>query len=126
MLIGSESLREAMASYYRQIVSWEGILAFENPAGPYIAATAGLLSKEQLVAIEDTSDTPGPELIDADQGDAVAIAEELAAMPEATRWLPAIHNRNYLVKAVNAGHRERAEAIIVEIEALLGGDGATP
>ena len=85
-------------------------------------ATAGLLSREYLTAIQEGSEEAEwpTDNIGATPAEASAIAESLAGRTDAAKWLPRIYQYHVLAERVMRGHLERAEAVIAEIENNLG------
>ena len=120
-LIRDPGLRDAIAEYYREIARWERIVDREASDEQFSFAAAGLLSGEQLAAIENHEDTGDP-LPGADAATARALAAALADTPEATRWLPQMQHYHILVGKVVTRHLDAAKALTAEIDAALEGD----
>ena len=122
-LISSEELRVKLSDYYGTAEHWEMILNLEDAQNQFNHATAGLLSKEILAAIEnnEVSDDMNPDrerYIEIDPREARRIAEDLSANQEAIRWLPKIYQYHVLAKKVIYDLMKRNEVLkdLVEIE----------
>lgn len=121
-LIRDENLRNALGEYYRQIARWEIILKTQNVLSKYRFASAGLLSGDQLVAVENSmrEDFTFP---DIDAAEAVRVAKRFSRNDEAIRWLPQMLHYHALAKAVIGRHEAAANAMIADIENALNVGG---
>jgi len=105
-LIQSEKLRELLSNYYGAADHWEMILNFEDAQNEFSHATAGLLSKEILSAIENSesisvgSITKSTHYIDIEVKDIDRIVQELSSKNEAIKWLPKIYHYHILAGKV--------------------------
>lgn len=119
-LIRNEDLRNALGEYYRQIARWDIILKTQNVLSRYRSASAGLLSGDHLVAVENSmrGDFTFP---DIDAAEAVKIAKRFSRNDEAIRWLPQMLHYHVLVKEVIGRHEAAANAMIADIEKALNG-----
>ena len=122
-LIRDHGLRDAFAQYYRLIGRWDVILELDNAREYFKVATAGLLSGDQLVAIETNSEMTPP-LPDPDPELAIQLARQFSRNEEAVRWLPQMLVYHVLVKEVIARHEEAANALIGDIDQVF--DQGTP
>ena len=104
-LIQSEKLRELLSNYYGTADHWEMILNLEDAQKEFSHATAGLLSKEILSAIENSESidkTKSTHYIDIDieVKDVDRIVQELSSKNEAIKWLPKIYHYHILADKV--------------------------
>lgn len=119
-LIRDENLRNALGEYYRQIARWEVVLKTQNVLSNYRFASAGLLSGDHLVAVENSmrEDFTFP---DIDAAEAVRVAKRFSMNDEAIRWLPQMLHYHVLVREVIGRHEAAARAMIADIEKALNG-----
>lgn len=109
-LIQSENLRSRLAKYYSDADHWEMILNLNEGQKEFSKATAGLLSKEFLKAIENSESTDSIiSLInlnsdnldlELEETEVERIVLELSSMHEAMKWLPKIYHYHVLAEKV--------------------------
>ena len=104
-LIQSEKLRELLSNYYGSADHWEMILNLEDAQKQFSHATAGLLSKEILSAIENSESTDllkssHHQDIDIHLEDIDEIIMKLASNKNAMKWLPKIYHYHVLADKV--------------------------
>jgi hypothetical protein len=115
-LIQSEQLREHVANYYGNANQWERIMSFEGGMKEFSDATAGLLSKEILGAIENSESfdkTTSPLLnINIEEKEMMRIIQELSENKEALKWLPQIYQSHIVTSKVIIKLKEQNETLI--------------
>ena len=117
-LVRDRELRDAFAEYYRLIGRWEVILKLDDARGYFKVATAGLLSSDQLIAVEANAETNLP-VPDPDPELAIELARKFSKNEEAVRWLPQMLKYHVLVKEVIARHEMAANELIRDIDEAL-------
>lgn len=120
-LIRDHKLRDAFSEYYRQIERWDSILELDKAREYFKVAVAGLLSSDQLVAIEDFTNFGHP-MLNPDATLVIEIARQFSSNEEAIRWLPQMLKYHVLAKMVIAMHKDAAKALIRDIDAALDGE----
>lgn len=118
-LIRSDDLRGALAKYYARIDYWEGVINRDSVTHEFTIASAGVLSKDYLAAIENGTQSNDDTVIGANAEDAISIAMQFKSRTQAVRLLPQIYQSNMLVRYVVAEHRERNEALQMAIDNYL-------
>ena len=118
-LIRSDDLRGALAKYYARIDYWEGVINRDSVTHEFTIASAGVLSKDYLAAIENSTQSNDDTVIGANAEDAISIAMQFKSRTQAVRLLPQIYQSNMLVRYVVAEHRERNEALQMAIDNYL-------
>lgn len=118
-LIRDRALRDAFAEYYRLIGRWDVILRLDKARGHFKVATAGLLSRDQLIATEANAETNLP-MPNPDPEIAIALARKFSKNEEAVRWLPQMLKYHVLVKEVIKRHEAAANKLIGDIDIALG------
>lgn len=116
-LIRSESIRDALVEYYNRIEFWDGVLNQASFVRDFYMASAGVLNKDHLAAIEE-SVRESTEFV-ADKDDAVFVAEQLKLRTQAIHLLPKIYQGHNLVITIIAEHRELNEALRAAIDEHL-------
>jgi len=102
-LIQSEKLRKLLSNYYGNADHWEMILNLEDAQKEFSHATAGMLSKEILSAIESSESIDNKKStlnIDIEIMEVYKIVQELSLKNEATKWLPKIYHYHVLADKV--------------------------
>lgn len=120
-LIHDHKLRDAFSEYYRQIERWDTILELDKARNHFKVAAAGLLSGDQLVAIENFTNFDRP-MPDPGAMLVMELARQFSGNEEAIRWLPHMQHYHVLAKLVIARHEEAAKALIRDIDAVLDGE----
>ncbi len=123
-LIKSEELREQLAIYYGDADHWELILNDKGSQKEFTYATAGLLSKEIFIAIENSESTDPIESsnylnLELDKNEVKAIIQELSINKEAIKWLPKIYHYQILAAKVIIQLKEHNESLMKLIEIQL-------
>jgi hypothetical protein len=115
VLISDERLRRALADYYSYMGD-TAELGFAEPKGNrFDALTSGLLTGDQLSAIEDPEQFP----IEILTEDALGIAMDFATRTEAHGWL-ARHQQYEVLMRTRAGEFiDRAEILVARIDSLM-------
>lgn len=117
LLISDVALRSGLSDYYRNIRRWDVILADLSARKNFSQATAGLLSADQLIAIEAASNDDSNEqgTIAATSDEAFQIAKNLAGNDEAIRWLPKMIHYHVLAKEVLGKRLQDTENLLALI-----------
>jgi hypothetical protein len=121
-LLRSESLRSGLGAYYALVEDRRRLGLGEDDQDRFRLETLGLLSAEHFSAIED----PGRYPAEVAAADAVEIARELAARPEALAWLPRLTKYQVLMRRSAEEVREAAVVLMEEIDAQVAGTGPDP
>lgn len=117
-LLRSESLRNALADYYGRVLEEQRRLGFgEDDQARFRLETLGLLSGEQLSAIEDEERFP----LEVSPGEARRIAERFAARTGAHPWLARLTKYQVLMRRLALAYDTRARALMVTIDQELAG-----
>ena len=116
VLIRSELLRDMLAGYYGALAEQQRLGLGEDDQDRFRMATVGLLSGDQLSAIED----PDRFDLDVGAGDAVRIARAFADREAAHPWLGRLEKYQVLMARLARGSRERAREILREIDREIG------
>jgi len=114
LLIKDIRIRNGIFDYYRSIGRWDAILDDFDARIKFINATAGLLSIEQLTAIEESSmkDKPIESFLSVNSEDARSLALQLSNNQEARRWLPKMIQYHMLAKKVLEKRIKHAEELL--------------
>ncbi len=118
-LIRSDVLRGALAAYYARIDFWEGIKNQDSVTHEFTIASAGVLNKDYLAAIEDSTTSGGVTDLGASAKDAISIAMQFKSRTQATRLLPHIYQGHMIVRNAVVEHRVRNEALQMAINNYL-------
>lgn len=121
-LIRSEGLRSGLGAYYALIEDRRRLGLGEDDQDRFRLETLGLLSAEQLSAIED----PGRFPAEVSMEDAARIARELAARSDALLWLPRLTKYQVLMRRSAEEIREAAIVLMEEIDTQVAGTGPDP
>lgn len=121
-LIRSQSLRDTLAAYYSTLRHEERVGGDVELQRRFDLHTSGILTTDELIAIENT--TRLDEAIAIDAARAVEIARELADRPQALALLPGIAQHNQFVVKVMEANRIHAEELIGVINELLHSEQA--
>ena len=116
-LVRSEEVRRSLAEYY-------SYLRFESAVGldlevqrAFSRETAGILSTDELVSIEEGQRQAGPSAISSDR--ALQIAREFSGRRDAIDVLPSIAQHHAFNKKIIAGGRDRAQQIVKLLDSLI-------
>lgn len=128
-LIQSESLRGSLAKYYNDADHWEMILNLNDGQKEFSKATAGLLSKQILTAIENSESTDSiislvnlnSDNLDLEfkETEVERIVLKLSSMNEAIKWLPKIYHYHVLAEKVIVQLTAQNKALNVLIQKEL-------
>ena len=104
-LLQKEALREELANYYAVALNWEKILQSLEFQKEFSHATAGILEKEMLAAIEasepiEMKKAENHTILNIDNSKAQQMIRDIANYSNATRWLPQIYHYHALSKEV--------------------------
>jgi hypothetical protein len=120
-LIRSQSLRRELSNHYASIHHDARVGLNTEIQHLFEVRAAGILTTDELTMIEKAA--WGDKIEGISPPRAVEIAEALAARPEALDLLPSVAQHNVFNVKVIENNRERALAIIAEIDALLAAAG---
>ena len=118
LLIDDVDIRNGLFEYYSSINRWDAILDDFKGRENFSHATAGLLSAEQLTAIETV--TLDNEMIEgniaASKKEAQQVAISLSENEEAKRWLPKMVHFHVLASKVIKQRISASEKLLVLID----------
>jgi len=116
-LIRSEALRQALAEHYSSI-RFESIIGLDLEIQRLFSRlTAGVLSTQELVGIEENQWRQ--QQIEVLPDRALQIAKELAARQDAVDLLPSIAQHHTFNKKIIGASRDRALQIVTNLEELI-------
>lgn len=118
-LIRSVVLRGTLAEYYARIDFWEGVKNQDSVTHEFTIASAGVLSKDYLAAIEGGTQNDDVTDLGASAEEAISIAEHFKSRTQAARLLPQIYQSHMMVRNAVAEHRERNAAVQIVIDDYL-------
>ena len=117
-LLRPEGLRNSLAEYYRFITDQRRLGLGEDDQDRFRLETLGLLSGEQLSAIEDASSYD----LDVSSEEAMEIAKGFASRGAAHPWLSRLMKYQVLMRRLALEFDARAGVLITEIEEQLPRD----
>lgn len=116
-LLRSEPLRNALADYYGRVLEEQRRLGFgEDDQARFRLETLGLLSGQQLSAIEDGERFR----LEVSPAEARRIAERFAARTGAHPWLARLTKYQVLMRRLALAYDARARELMVTIDRELG------
>lgn len=116
-LVRSESLRNALADYYGRTLEEQRRLGFgEDDQARFRLETLGLLSGQQLAAIEDRDRFE----LEVSPTEARGIAERFAARTAAHPWLARLTKYQVLMRRLALAYDARARELMAAIDRELG------
>jgi hypothetical protein len=116
-VIRSESLRRNLANHYTSFRNYSRVGLDLNAQHQFERLTAGILTTDELRAIEDESWSSKPQIVTPDR--AAEIADGLLKRQGATEWIPNIVQHHIFNQKVILENRDQANEIIAQIDSLI-------